>query len=312
MACEPRFAVIKFKEAGNLPLSVASFLQWIAIYIILSWAIYIVYRAGQLYNGPIFTMIIGAYFSAYAVRDMGWPFGLALLGAVGLGAFCAFLPALRLGRVPAFTTAIATIALIFIVQTIIMNLDFLGGTSGLFPIPKVGYLLPLSYVALAIIGFLIYRLDHSRLGRAMEVGFVDPDVAFSLGVDFYKVRVYLQVASGAMGALAGVMYGFSVSAIQPQVFGISYLLVLYVFLFVGGHTTMWGVVVVTPILWALTVFLPGTIAVWKNIIYGSLLIIVLILRPNGVIDKKVLRAISTKSRDWLGQLRGLRKPNVVT
>jgi len=247
-------------------------------------------------------MAIGGYFSAYVVRDLGWPFGLALIAAVGIGALATFVPALGLGRVPAFTTVIATIALIFIVQTVIRNLEFLGGTHGIFNIPKVGYLLPLMYVALVIIGFFIYRLDHSRLGRAMEVIFVDPQAAASLGVDLYKLRIFLQTAAGAMGALAGVFYAFALSSIQVQAFGFSLLLSLYCFLFVGGYTTMWGTIAFVPALWSISVLLPTAIAAWKDIIYGSLLIAIMILRPEGIIDKSVIGAISSKSQAWLGQL----------
>lgn len=285
-----------------MSLALSSFLQLVAIFILLGWGIYLVYRAGQIYNGPVYTMAIGAYFSAYAARDLGWPFGLALVTAVGLGALASYLPALRLSKASAFATAIATIALIFIGQTVIRNLDFLGGAYGFCHIPRVEHLIPLSWIFVAIIGFFIYRLDHSHVGRAMEVIFVDRDVAASLGIDIRKVRLYLQVASGMIGALAGVLYAFNLGTIQVADFNFSLLLFSYCFLFVGGSTTMWGVLIFTPVLWALSVFLPQGIAAWRDIIYGSLLITILVLRPNGVIDKDVLRVVGIKSRAWLGRL----------
>jgi len=283
-----------------LSLAATSFLELIAIYMFLGWAIYLVYRAGQIYNAPIFTMIIGAYSSAYVVRDLSWPFGLAIVLAVTLGGIGAFIPALGLARpqVPAFATVIATIALIFIGQTVVKNLEFLGGTHGFFQIPTVGYLLPLMYVALVLVGVFIYRLDHSRIGRSMETVFVSPDLAASLGVDVYKMRIFLQVSAGALGALAGVFYAFTVGAIQVPAFGLSLLLVVFCFLFVGGYTTMWGVVVFTPALWAISVFLPEGVSAWKDIIYGSLVMLVLILRPHGVIDKQVLRLFRINGQRW--------------
>lgn len=294
-----------------MSFTLVAYLEFIAIFILLGWGTYLVWRVGQVYNGAVFTMAIGAFFSAYVVRDLGWPFGLALIAAVGIGALAAFVLALRMARMPAFTVAITTIAAIFIAQTVIRNLEFLGGAHGFFNIPEVEYLLPMSYVALVIIGFFIYRLDHSRLGRAMEVIFVDPDIAASLGIDTYRLRIFLQVAAGAMGALAGVFYAFAVGTIHPINFGLSILLSVFCFVFIGGYTTMWGVVVFAPILWAVGAFLPLAIAAWKDIIFGSLLIIILILRPEGVIDKNVVRAISTGSQAWLRQVRGLRKSQVL-
>lgn len=290
-----------------MSLAQTAFLQFVLIFILLSWSVYIVYRAGQLNYTPILTMAVGAYSSAYLVGDLGWPFGLALIVAVGLGALVAFVPALGLARAPVFTTIIATIGFIFIGQTVIRNLDFLGGTHGYLHVPRVGYVLPLACVVVVVVGFFIYRLDHSRLGRAMEVIFVDPGAAATQGIDTYKVRVFLHVAAGALGALAGVFYAFFMLMVHYASFGFSFLLQILCFLFVGGYTTMWGLVAFTPILWAISVFLPASIGVWKDIIFGTLLITIIILRPEGVIDKDVVRAISNKSRAWLGQLRGLRK-----
>jgi branched-chain amino acid transport system permease protein len=252
-------------------------------------------------------MAVGAYFSAYAVRDLDWPFGLALIVAIGWGALVALVVARGLARAPAFTTVIATIALIFIGQTVIRNLGFLGGVHGFHQIPRIGYLLPLIYVAVVVVGFFIYRLDCSRLGRAMETIFVDPDVAATLGIDTYKLRILLHITAGALGALGGVFFAFALGTISVGAFSFSLLLQLVCFVFVGGYTTMWGLIAFTPILWAVTVFLPPTIAAWKDIIYGTLLITIVILRPEGAIDKNVIRAISSKGRAWLGRLRGLHK-----
>jgi len=283
-----------------------AYLQFVLTYIILSWSIYIVYRVGQLNYVPVVTMAIGAYFSAFVVRDLGWPFGLALIAAVGLGALVAFVPARGLARAPVYTTIIATISLIFIGQTVFRSLEFLGGTHGFFDIPRVGYVLPLACVIVVVVGFFIYRLDNSRLGRAMEVIFVDPDVAGTLGIDTYKVKVFLHVAAGALGALGGVFHTFFMYQVHYTSFGFSLVLQLVCFIFVGGYTTMWGLVAFTPILWAVIVFLPGAITVWRDIILGTLLITIIILRPEGVINKDVVRAISNKSRAWLERLRGLR------
>lgn len=274
-----------------MPLAVSSFLMMVAIYILLSWGLYLVYRVGQAYPAVVFTMLIGAYFSAYVVRDLDWPFALAVLAALGLGAFASFLPALRLAMAPALAVAIATIALIFIGQTAIRNMDFLGGAIGFYRIPHVDNLLVIAWVAVVVIGFFIYRLDHSRLGRAMELIFVAPDVASTTGINVHRLRLSLQVVAGMMGALAGCLYASHTGVITIPAIGFSLLLLLFCILFVGGYTNMWGVVIFAPILWSISSFLPEAIIVWQDIIYGSLLIAIVILRPEGLIDKKLLRVV---------------------
>ena len=54
---------------------------------------------------------------------------------------------------------------------------------------------------------------------------------------------------------------------------------------------MWGVIFFTPILWGIPLILPHSLAVFKNLIYGFLLMVILIIRPEGVIDKNALRFI---------------------
>ncbi|MFC1938618.1 branched-chain amino acid ABC transporter permease [Chloroflexota bacterium] len=278
----------------ELGYAATSYLQYVAIFILLSWSVYLTFRVGQLYNGGIFTMLCGAYFSAYATKDWGWPFGLALLVAALFGALLAFIPGLALAKAPAFTTAIATIAMVFIGTTVIRNIQFLGGVSGYWGIPRIPYLLPVSYLAVFIIGFLIYRLDNSRLGRAMESISADPNLASTLGVNNYRMRLMAQMLAGGLGGVAGTLYAFHLHALKVQQFSFNLLLYVFCFVFVGGWSTMWGAVVFTPILWAVTVFLPPEIQVLKDWIYGILLIVILIARPDGIIDKQAVRSIKER------------------
>jgi len=68
---------------------------------------------------------------------------------------------------------------------------------------------------------------------------------------------------------------------------------------------MWGVVVFTPILWAVSSFLPEGVSELRDLIYGVLLIVILIIKPEGVIDKIMIHDITAKGRL---KLRRLVKP----
>lgn len=289
-----------------MTLTAISFLTFVAIYILLSWAYYLPYRSGQIYVAFVVTMLLGAYSSAYLVRDMGWPFPLASLTAVGIGALASYVMGLGLARLRILQVNVATLALIFIAQTVVRNLDFLGGNVGLFYIPQVTYLLAFAWVAVVIIGVFIYRLEQSRIGRALEVIAIDEGLASSLGVNIRKLRVFTQTCSGILGAIAGVIYAFAMNTIQVTAFSFGLLLSIICFVFIGGTTSMWGIAVFVPILWAIGIFLPPGIAAWKYCIYGILLVVILVLRPQGAIDRPVLRALSLQSRAWLRRLRGLR------
>ncbi len=285
-----------------MPIYVEYFIAFCGIWILVSLGYYLGWRGGQLYNAVVYSMAIGAYFSAYVTRDLGWPFSLALIATAGVGAVTAFLPSLVISRLPAFVCATATIAMIIVLQQVIRSLAFLGGAMGFFGIPQMPNLLPIIWVTVVVAAFIVYRWDHSRLGRALEVLFVDPDVAATLGINIYRLRRAIHVFGGVTSALAGAYYSFLLGTIYPGFFGFSFLLFLCCFLFIGGYTTMWVPMVFVPILWAIPQILPEAIAVWKNVIYASTLLTIIILRPEGVIDKRVIRAISSKSQAWLGQL----------
>ena len=76
---------------------------------------------------------------------------------------------------------------------------------------------------------------------------------------------------------------------------------------------MWGVLVFMPILFAVQIFLPTVIASWKDVIYGSLLVVIIIFRPYGVIDRKLIRSINNNITKvlkkitrflWLSRFKG--------
>ena len=276
------------------------FLQNVAIFTLLGWNIYVTYRNGQLNMGCVYTMGISAYFSTIAYLNWGWPLALAICVAVAVGTLAAFIPSLFLAQVPAFTLVIATLGLIGISQAVFLNTPYLGGAYGIVHIPSLPHALPISWIIVVAMGFLIYRLDHSRFGRSMEMVAVDPDLAATMGVDSYRGGVFLQTFSGFLSSIAGVLYAFFANAVYPRNFGFAVLLRICSFFFIGGATTMWGVAVFTPILWAVTVFLPPGIAAWKDIIYGTLMIGIVVARPDGAIDKRLLRAIENKIRQWRG------------
>ena len=91
--------------------------EFVGIFILLVWAMYLPFRGGQLYNGPIYCMTIGAYAAAYTAKNLHWPFGWALLLAVVIGTIVGFLTSFAFSRTTGIVTATASLALIFILQS---------------------------------------------------------------------------------------------------------------------------------------------------------------------------------------------------
>ena len=280
----------------SLPL--LNYLSFSVVFILLGWALYLPYRCGQLYLALVYSMTAGAYFAAYGTTALHWPIALAIVGSPFVGAFFAFLPALGLRRAPGFTTAIASLALIFILVTIIRNLKFIGGSQGIFAIPPLDYPLITLAAVLFIAGTLVYRIDHSRLGRAAELLSYSPQEAECFGPNLAAVSMLMQVFSGALSGTAGALYAFTVGSVFPDAFGFSTLLVVFPIVFIGGNLTMWGTAVLAPILWGIPLVLPEAIVDWKDVVYGAILICVLIVMPEGVISKGLVRGAGTWARSF--------------
>jgi branched-chain amino acid transport system permease protein len=275
------------------------YFEVLGVYILLLWAMYLPFRGGQLYNGPFYCMTIGAYTAAYTAKYLDYPAGLALFVALVVGTFIGFLTSFAFSRTSGIVTAAASMSLIFILLAIINNLNFVNATRGIWGIPKMSGLLVTIYIFVLLIGFIVYRIENSRLGRALEAMRTDPDLASTLGMNLPMISVVVMTLSTSIGAIAGAFYAFTLGSILPQNFNFTMVLTTMAILFVGGRYTMWGVLISAPVLWGLQQWVPAEIAKFANLFYGALLVIVLVLRPEGIISREILQKLKVKTRSRL-------------
>lgn len=283
-------------EAGDLSSLLYYFLAFTGINILMCWSIYLPYRVGQLHYLTVACMLASAYFSGFAAREWSWPFALILVAGILIGVLISLLPSFAIGDAPCFTVVIVGLTIIFIFKTAVENSAALGGTIGFFGIPEVQHLLPLTYLLLAAAGAFIYRIDHSRLGRAASVVFVDKSTAAALGVNVKQLGMFFQIAAGGIAGLAGTLYAFLIGSLFPEFFNLGVIGTLMCMLFTGGHSTMWGVVVSVPILEGMQLLLPSAIASWRQVIYALTLIVIILLLPGGLITKRTLVRFKGRSR----------------
>ena len=275
------------------------FLGFAAIYVLMGWALYLPYRVGQLNFLIVSCMAITAYFGGYAAREWGWPFIVTLISGILIGAAIAFVFSLAIGDAPCFTVVIVGQASVFIVKTVVENWKILGGTIGFFHIPGVNNMLIIIYSLLFLVGLLIYKIDRSRWGRAASVVFIDKDVAVTQGVDIKKLGMFFQIISCAIAGMAGILDAFLVKSLSPEFFTFSMIGYLMCILFVGGYTTMWGVILSAFFLQGIPLMFPSSIASWRQVIYGALLVIIILLRPEGLITRKMLWSIRLKRPQYV-------------
>lgn len=277
------------------------FLTITAVNILMSWALYLPYRMGHLHFIVVANMAISGYTAAFMVLRLQLPFGLALLAGFLLGALVGYIVALFIGDAPTFAVVIVGFTFIYITRTVIENTSAVGGTMGLFSLPNVGgspsahrwTILTILYGLVFLVGFLIHRFDRSQLGRAASATFIDKDLTASLGIDIKKMGILLQTFSCTLAGGCGVLYGFIYKSFHLDYFTFHVIGILMTVIFVGGYTTLWGTVLAAPVLYGVPLLFPPEIASWRIVIYGALLILVLVLKPEGFITTRFVYTIES-------------------
>ncbi|MDR1893838.1 MAG: branched-chain amino acid ABC transporter permease [Spirochaetales bacterium] len=296
--------------------TLSNYLTITAIFILCTWAIYLPYRMGQLHFMMIANMVISAYlgalFSGAVVSgsqvqeainlNLHWPFILTLILGVVVSGLLGYLISLAIGDAPCFAVVIVGFAFMYLTKAIAENTTALGRTFGMFRVPRIVeglsnsqnrlFLVCVCFFFVLLVGFWIYRFDKSKLGRAASSVFVDRDLAVSLGINVKKMGSLLQTASSALGGLAGVLYLYTLRAISPSFITFHNVGLFMTMLFVGGYTTQWGPLLAVPILWGIPLIMPESLQVWKNVFYAVILIGILMLKPEGVITRPLLRRLN--------------------
>jgi branched-chain amino acid transport system permease protein len=283
-------------------LSIYYFLAITAVNILMTWAIYLPYRVAHLHFITIANMAISGYLAGFLVMSLKLPFFWALLIGFAAGGLIGYIVSIFIGDAPTFAVVIVGFTFIYITRTVIENLPAVGGTMGMFGLPNIGgspaahryIILGILYGLVLLVGFLINRFDNSRLGKAASAVFVDKDLATSLGVDIKKVGQLLQVFSCLVAGGTGVLYGFIYKSFHLDFFTFHLVGVFMTTIFVGGYTTLWGSLLMAPLLYGLPLLFPKEIQSWRMVIYGVILILILVLKPEGFVTRKFIYGIGNR------------------
>ena len=149
---------------------------------------------------------------------------------------------------------------------------------------------PFFYISLLLlIGILIvtYLFTQSRTGKFLGAIKGDEDAAESLGIETFKIKLHAFQASAVFCALAGSVYASFMTYISPTaICGMDLSIKIGIVAIVGGVGTLFGPVlgafIVVPLI-ELTSKLLGAVG-GSQLLYGLLLILIVIFRPQGVIS----------------------------
>ena len=201
--------------------------------------------------------------------------------------------------------AIATLALAVVLQTLIVNWDYVGGSRGAYiirpqTVPIIGsyiqYLF-LLMIMLAVVALTAARvIERSRLGYGFATIRDDELAAEACGVPTLKLKLIATTISGGLMGMAGASFPYYIGYLEPgSAFGLAYAVNSIAMPMIGG-TTMWaGPLIGALLLGIIQQIATVTISSAVNLlIVGLLLIGFVIMATNGIIGlvKDFLRAVA--------------------
>jgi branched-chain amino acid transport system permease protein len=190
--------------------------------------------------------------------------------------------------------AIATLALAIVLQTLVVNWSFVGGSRGAYVVPPttvpifgpyIQYLFVLMLV-LVIVSLTCARLiERSRLGYGFATIRDDELAAEASGVPTLRLKLIATVLSGALMGMAGAPLPYYIGYVEPvSAFDLSYAVNSIAMPMIGGTTSWVGPLIGALLLGTLQQIATVTISSVANLlIVGLLLIGFVIVAPNGIV-----------------------------
>jgi branched-chain amino acid transport system permease protein len=291
----------------NYLLAMATFA---AIYGLLALSLNLIWGLTGMVNlGLAGFFAVGAYASALATTALDLPIALGLAAALVAAGLAGVVLTLVTVRLREDYLAIVTLGFAEVVRLVALNESWLTrGADGISGIPgpfraALGAQFNLAYLGfvLALLGIallLVERLRLSPFGRVLRAIRDDPQVAAVAGKNVLAFKLQAFAISAALAGFAGALYGHYTSYIVPDIF--EPLITIYVFLALtaGGTGNNWGAVLGAFLLLAMlesTRFLTGWVpglsgaqqAALREMLVGGLLIVVLLVRPRGLLPERL-------------------------
>jgi branched-chain amino acid transport system permease protein len=191
--------------------------------------------------------------------------------------------------------AIATLALAVVLQTLVVNWNYVGGARGAYVIrpaeveglslPYIQYLF-LIMLALAVLAIATARIvEHSKLGYGFAAIRDDEMAAEASGVPTLRLKLIATTLSGALMGMAGAPFPYYIGYLQPSsAFALEYAVNSIAMPMIGGTSSWVGPLVGALLLGTLQQVTTVTISSAVNLlIVGVLLVGFVIIAPNGLI-----------------------------
>lgn len=292
--------------------------QTIGIHTILGLSAYILLLTGQISLAQVGFFAIGAYTSGILTTMFEYHIMPALLIGSLVAGFFAFLIGFPALRVKGLMLVVATIACAEFIRLFFFNLDWRKNVNGVEVGPDStqgfreiryyaangwdsGEVALFVWVFVVLVMAALWWLDRSRAGAVLRAVGADELAAQSVGINLMAIKVTAMTAGGVIAGLGGSLYAHSTTYVDHRTFTILLAIFAIAYPILGGLSNVFGTL-------AAVIFIQGFLVEglrflgdWRNILFGLLIILVMNLKPDGIIDARVAQILK---RTFLGGGKG--------
>jgi len=246
-------------------------------------------HTGQFSLGHAGFMAVGAYTAAKISIVCGGLVSPALMPALFVaallaGGLLAALAGLAVGvptlRLRGDYLAIVTLGFGEIIRVILQNMDSVGAASGLKDIPhQTTFFWTWAFAAITV--FVVTSIVNSTYGRGFIAVHDDEIAASSVGINPVRYKVTAFIFGAFFAGIAGGLYAHHKQFLSPTGFDFLKSIDIVMMVILGGMGRTAGVIVAAVLLTLLPEFLRG-FAEYRMILYALLIIVLMIVRPQGL------------------------------
>ncbi|PRR69683.1 hypothetical protein MHFGQ_21920 [Moorella humiferrea] len=262
--------------------------------------------AGMVNFAPAAFYGAGAYTSAILAVKYGVSPWIGMIFAIIMASLLGFIFGYPALKTRGYYLSLVTIAFQVIFTLMIINTDWVGGPNGIPGIPgyqifgysfrkpleiftvKLSYQTNYFYLVFLLVGLaaiVASRLYNSRIGLAWNAIEQDEIVASTQGINLTKIKLLAFSLGAAFAGVAGALYAHYISFIGNEDFDFSKSLVLICMVILGGMDNVLGVILGAIMLTIMDEKLRD-FADYRMLMYAIILIIILLVRPQGLLPKR--------------------------
>ncbi len=274
-----------------------------AIYIIATMGLAIFTGYTGLFSlGHAAFMAIGGYAAAILTYFFGWPLLPALVISVIASVLVSFAigyPTLRV-KLRSDYFAIATLGFGEAVRVLFENLPLTQGARGLPGIEKLAG--PLNTAFLMVITIWLCRnFLRSNYGRKIIAIGQDPVAAEMIGIKLLPNQMLSLAISAAFAGLSGGLLAHYITFIQPSIFNMDLSSLITAGVVCGGMGSLTGPFVAIALFIVIPELFRG-LALWRLVLYGVLLVVIINFRPKGLFGHEEINFKNAPKLFWIAGL----------